>query len=222
MEIALFPLPNLVLFPHVLVPLHIFEERYKLMINTCIERDDVFGVVLLRSGAETESEDTIHRVGVTARIVQVERLDNGRMNVLTEGEDRFRIRRFMGQEPYWKGLVEVFQDNESHPAIESLQEEVSQLYRKVAELGAKIDSSEAPETALPDSPTDLSYMISYILDIDPEAKQKLLEMTSAAERLRSLVPHLNESIEKLRQQLALQEVMHKIRGNGDLGKPKDL
>jgi len=222
MEIPLFPLPNLVLFPRVLVPLHIFEERYKLMINTCIERDDVFGVVLLRSGAETESEDTIHRVGVTARIVQIERLENGRMNILTEGEDRFRIRRFTGQEPYWKGLVDFFEDNESHPSIEAMQEEVSELYRKVAELGAKIDSSEEPEIALPESPTDLSYMISYILDIDPEAKQKLLEMTSAAERLRSLVPHLNESIEKLQQQLALKEVMHKVRGNGDLGKPKNL
>jgi len=192
------------------------------MINTCIERDDVFGVVLLRSGAETESEDTIHRVGVTARIVQIERLENGRMNILTEGEDRFRIRRFTGQEPYWKGLVDFFEDNESHPSIEAMQEEVSELYRKVAELGAKIDSSEEPEIALPESPMDLSYMISYILDIDPEAKQKLLEMTSAAERLRSLVPHLNESIEKLQQQLALKEVMHKVRGNGDLGKPKNL
>src|SRR6185436_19206770 len=99
MEIPLFPLPNLVLFPRVLVPLHIFEERYKLMINACIEREEVFGIVLLRSGAETESEDTIHRVGVTARIVQAERLENGRMNIVAEGEDRFRIRRFTDQEP---------------------------------------------------------------------------------------------------------------------------
>ena len=223
MEIPLFPLPNIVLFPHVLVPLHIFEERYKQMINTCIEHDEVFGVVLLRGGAETESEDTIHRVGVTVRIVQVERLENGRMNILTEGEDRFRIRRFTREEPYWKGLVDVLEDNESHhPAIESMQEEVSQLYRNVAELGAKIDSSEKPETVLPDSPTDLSYMISYILNIDSEEKQKLLEMTSAAERLRSLIPHLNDSVAELQQQLAIKEVMHKVRGNGDLGKPKDL
>jgi ATP-dependent Lon protease len=222
MEIPLFPLPNLVLFPRVLVPLHIFEERYKLMINACIEREDVFGIVLLRSGAETESEDTIHRVGVTARIVQVERLENGRLNILTEGEDRFRIRRFTGHDPHWKAIVDVFEDNESHPSIEAMQEEVSELYRKVAELGAKIDSAEEPETALPESPTDLSYMISYILDIEPEAKQKLLEMTSAAERLRSLVPHLNDSIEKLQQQIALKEVMHKVRGNGDLGKPKGM
>jgi Lon protease-like protein len=221
MEIPLFPLPNLVLFPHVLVPLHIFEERYKLMINGCIERDEVFGIVLLRSGADTESEETIHRVGVTARVVQAERLDNDRMNILTEGESRFRIRRFTQQEPYWKGWVDLFEDDEGRHPTESLYDQVSELYRKVSELGAKISSSEEPEAVFPESPADLSYMVSYVLDIDAEAKQKLLEMTSTADRLRALIPHLDETIGKLEQQLALKEVISKVRGNGDLGKPRD-
>src|SRR6266581_4222027 len=108
MEIPLFPLPNLVLFPNIVVPLHIFEERYKLMINTCVERDEAFGLVLLRGGAAEENEGSIHRVGVTARIVQVERLEDGRMNILIEGEDRFRIYRFTQQTPYWKASVEFF------------------------------------------------------------------------------------------------------------------
>src|SRR4029453_188109 len=106
MEIPLFPLPNLVLFPHIVVPLHIFEDRYKLMINGCIDGSDVFGVVLLRSGAEEETDETIHRVGVTARIVEVERLDEGRMNILCEGEQRFRIYRLTQQKPFWKGDVD--------------------------------------------------------------------------------------------------------------------
>src|SRR5438128_6012062 len=136
MEIPLFPLPNLVLFPHIVVPLHIFEERYKLMINTCIDRDEAFGLVLLRSGAEEESEETIHRVGVTARIVQVERLEDGRINILCEGEARFRIYRFTQQTPYWKGAADFFEDDESHPSIEALCEQVSELYRKVVDLGS--------------------------------------------------------------------------------------
>ena len=111
MEIPLFPLPNLVLFPNIVVPLHIFEERYKLMINGCIDSNEAFGLVLLRSGAEEESEDTIHRVGVTARIAEVERLDEGRMNILGEGETRFRIHRFTQQTPFWKGAVDFFEDN---------------------------------------------------------------------------------------------------------------
>jgi Lon protease-like protein len=219
MEIPLFPLPNLVLFPHVLVPLHIFEERYRLMINNCIEQDEVFGLILLRSGAETESEDTIHRVGVTARVVQAERLENGRMNILVEGESRFRIRRFMGQEPFWKGTVDLFDDIDSPHSVESLYDQVAELYRKVEELGAKLSSSEEPDAALPESAVDLSYMVSYILEIESEEKQKLLEMTSTADRLRALIAHLSDAIAKLEQQIALKNVITRVRGNGDLGKP---
>src|SRR6185436_17698142 len=105
MEIPLFPLPNLVLFPHIVVPLHIFEERYKLMINGCLDRSEVFGLLLIRGGAEEETEDSINRVGVTARIGEVERLDEGRLNILCEGEQRFRVYRFTQQTPFWKGDV---------------------------------------------------------------------------------------------------------------------
>jgi ATP-dependent Lon protease len=218
MEIPLFPLPNLVLFPNIVVPLHIFEERYKLMINGCIDRDEVFGLVLLRSGAEDESEDTIHRVGVTARIVDVERLDEGRLNVLCEGEDRFRILRFTQQSPFWKGSVELFEDNELH-STESLYDQVATLYRSVSELSAKLSGSEQVEAALPDSPTDLSFMVSYILDIESEEKQKLLEMNATAERLRMLVAHLTETLRKLEAQRVYKDMVSKVRGNGDLGRP---
>jgi ATP-dependent Lon protease len=218
MEIPLFPLPNLVLFPNIVVPLHIFEERYKLMINTCIDRDEPFGLVLLRSGAEEESEETIHRVGVTARIVQVERLEDGRLNILGEGEDRFRIYRFTQETPYWKASVDFFEDDESHP-VESLYDQAADLYRKVAELGTKLSGSQESEVVLPESPADLSYMISYVLDIDSEDKQKLLEMTSTAERLQVLVNHLADTIRKMEQQVAYKGLVNKVRGNGDLGKP---
>src|SRR5271157_18644 len=114
MEIPLFPLPGLVLFPNLAVPLHIFEERYKLMINGCIDRSELFGLVLLRSGASDENEDTIHRVGVTARVVDIDRLDDGRLNILCEGGNRFRIHRFTQQMPFWKGAVDLFEDKEAH------------------------------------------------------------------------------------------------------------
>jgi ATP-dependent Lon protease len=218
MEIPLFPLPNLVLFPNIVVPLHIFEERYKLMINGCIEGDEAFGLVLLRGGAEHESEETIHRVGVTAKIVEVERLEDGRMNILCEGETRFRIYRFTQQEPFWKGAVHFFEEHELH-ATESLYEQVADLYRSVAELSAKLSGSERTELILPETPTDLSYMVSYVLDIDSEEKQKLLEMNSTSERLRMLVAHLTETLRKLEAQRAYKEMVAKVRGNGDLGNP---
>jgi Lon protease-like protein len=218
MEIPLFPLPNLVLFPNIVVPLHIFEDRYKSMINTCIDHDEVFGLVLLRSGAEEESDQTIHRVGVSARVVEVERLDEGRMNVLCEGESRFRIYDFTQQVPFWKGRVELFEDQEFRTA-EALYDQVAELYRGVAALSAKLSGSDPAELVLPESATDLSFMVSYVLDIEPEEKQTLLEMTSTAERLRLLVAHLTDTLRKLEQQRVYKETAAKVRGNGDLGRP---
>src|SRR2546423_11671367 len=139
MEIPLFPLPNLVLFPNIILPLHIFEERYKQMINGCIDGREPFGVILLREGAQEETEQTIHRVGVAARVIEVERLDGGRMNILCQGESRFRIVRFAGSAPYWKGTVDFFEDEPADDdLIQPLRDEVAALYGKAFELGVRL------------------------------------------------------------------------------------
>jgi ATP-dependent Lon protease len=219
MDIPLFPLPSLVLFPNIAVPLHIFEERYKLMINGCIEQAEPFGLVLLRSGATEESEDTIHRVGVTARITDVERLGDGRMNIMCEGEARFRISRFTQQTPFWKGSVQFFEEEPGRESFETLYEKVAALYRKVAALSSELSGSPQSELVLPESPIDLSFMLAYVLDIDSEEKQKMLEMRSTSERLQTLVVHLTETIRNFEKQIAYQKIQTKVRGNGDLGKP---
>jgi len=220
MEISLFPLPNLVLFPRIVVPLHIFEERYKLMINNCVDQGEVFGLVLIHSGADEEREETIHHVGVTARIVEVERLEEGRMNILCEGEKRFRIHRFTQQTPFWKGAIEFLEDKD-HLSAESLYNQVAELYRSVAQLSGKLSGSQESEVILPEDAIDLSYMVSYVLDIESEDKQKLLEMDSTSERLRLIVAHLTDTIRKLEEQEVRRRVMGKVRGNGDLGMPHD-
>jgi len=97
---------------------------------------------------------------------------------------------------------------------------VSDLYRQVGEMSSRLSGSPQAELVLPESPTDLSYMVAYVLDIDAEEKQKMLEMTSTAERLQVLIVHLNETIRKLEQQIAYKEVLTKVRGNGDLGNPR--
>jgi Lon protease-like protein len=188
------------------------------MINGCLDRSEVFGLVLIRSGAEEETEETIHRVGVTARIVEVERLDEGRMNILCEGEQRFRVYRFTQQTPFWKGEVNFFEDKET-PGTEALYEQVAELYRSVAALSAKLSGSQETEVVLPESAVDLSYMVSYVLDIESEDKQKLLAMDSTAERFRMLLAHLSDTLRKLEQQRDYKDLMKRVRGNGDLGKP---
>jgi Lon protease-like protein len=220
MEIPLFPLPNLVLFPQVAVPLHIFEERYKLMINRCIDQDSVFGLVLLREDAEEESESTIHRVGVTARVVQVERQADGRMNILCAGESRFKVTEFTGRTPYWTGIVEFFEDEvEKQDALQGAFDEVSRLYKQAMQLTSKLKGAEIPQMDFPDSPLALSYMVSYVLDLDAPRKQELLETTSTIVRLHSLAVDLERIISQLQAQIARRGLGGKAKTNGDLGKP---
>jgi len=218
MRIPLFPLPNLVLFPNVMLPLHIFEERYKQMINTCVDKAEPFGLVQLL-GSE-ESEESIAVVGVSARVVQVESLEEGRMNILCAGESRFRILRFHGSVPYWSASVEFFDDVEE-PAAEltAVHDEVAELYRRAFELSTKLRPLPEENLALPDSPVGLSYMVSYVLDIDAQEKQRLLEMTSTVERLEAVLSHLRDAVAQLRRQVAQKQIAPKASGNGDLGLP---
>ena len=221
MDVPLFPLPNLVLFPGIIVPLHIFEERYKEMINHCIDAQESFGLILLREGAQEETETTIHRAGTMARVIEVERLDAGRMNILCQGESRFRVQRFISKEaPYWKGSVNFFDDDPAdHSRLRPLHEEVCSAYKKAFELGIQLRAVSSSDLQLPDSPDELSFMVSYVLDIEPSEKQKLLEMTSTESRLQTLLLRIDEATRKLEQQLAYKTVSNKVRGNGDLGQP---
>ena len=223
MEIPLFPLP-LVLFPQVVVPLHIFEERYRLMINRCIEESSTFGIVLIPPGTSTESETTIRRVGVTARVIQFDRLQDGRINIMAAGEKRFRILEFTSSKPYWAGNVEFFDDDQE--GDEELQESfnnVVHLYREVHRLAAQLRGMEfdVEEVKIPALPATLSCMVSFVLDIDPDAKQALLEMTSIEGRLKTLTVHLEEATQRLNAEIAREKISHKVKGNGHYGKPEN-
>lgn len=218
MEIPLFPLPNLVFFPQVAVPLHIFEDRYKLMISRCIDQTDVFGLVLLKEGAEQENEETIHRIGVTARIVEVERLEDHRLNILCAGESRFRVLEFTGNQPYWTAEVELFEDDPDEEEVEDVFDQVSHLYRKAMGLTSRVKEMEIPILELPQSPLSLSYMVSYVLDLNPARKQELLETTSTRLRLSGLVDELRTVISELEVQLSRKGHSHRAANNGHLGK----
>jgi len=223
MEIPLFPLP-LVLFPQVVVPLHIFEERYRLMINRCIEESSAFGIVLIPPGTAAESESTIRRVGVTARVIQFDRIEDGRINIMAAGETRFRILEFTAGEPYWTANVEFFEDD--HERDEDLQDsynDVVRLYREIHRLAAQLRGTEVDieEIKIPTSPTTLSHMVSFVLDVDPEAKQALLEMTSIEGRLKTLAVHLEETLQRLNAEIARDKISHKVKGNGHYGNPEN-
>jgi len=190
------------------------------MINRCIDQDSVFGLVLLREDAEEENETTIHRVGVTARVVQVERLDDGRMNILCAGEARFRVEEFTGRTPYWTGIVEFFEDDAETPEpLQAPYEEVSRLYKQAIQLTSQLKDAEIPQVDFPDSALALSYMVAYVLDLSAERKQELLETPSTIRRLQELVVDLERIVGQLQKQISRRGLAHKAKTNGDLGKP---
>jgi Lon protease-like protein len=181
-ELPLFPL-NVVLFPGMVLPLHVFEPRYRLMITRCIEEEKLFGVVLVQPESVLGEERPFH-VGTTARIMAAERLDDGRFNLLTEGGKRFRILEEHREQPYLSALVEEFCDTPTEPeATEALYRKASALFQRYIRVMLAVAGKEQLRLELPDDAEGLSYLIGYCLDLSDAEKQHLLELTSTPERL---------------------------------------
>ena len=184
--LPLFPL-NTVLFPSMVLPLHIFEERYKLMINTCLAQDKPFGVVLIYSGTEVGGSAIPHPVGTVARIASWEWLPDGRMNILTAGERRFRIVEYANSEqPYLVGSVEYWDDEPvEFSGLSKLVGDVSHNFVDYLTLIMSLADQPLPVSQLqmPADPSMLSYHVASNLQIDVNEKQDLLEEPSAVARL---------------------------------------
>jgi len=184
--LPLFPL-NTVLFPSMVLPLHIVEERYKLMINTCLAQDKPFGVVLIYSGTEGEGPAVPHSVGTVARIAHWEWLADGRINILTAGDRRFRIVEYADPEqPYLVGSVEYWDDEPvESPGLSKLVEEVSRNFIDYLTFIMSLTDRSLPvsQFELPSDPSMLSYHVASNLQIDMNERQDLLEEPSAVTRL---------------------------------------
>ena len=163
-ELPLFPL-NVVLFPQMMLPLHIFEERYKEMIHVCRGRDSRFGVVLIKEGQEVGEPAVPHDVGTTARIARVAPLEEGQMDLITMGERRFRLEEITQWQPYLKGRVRFFEPEEvgepppTAEMIEDLRTTLGRYLRAILGLrGGWVRQVESPM-----DPVDLSFYIASVL-----------------------------------------------------------
>ncbi len=196
----LFPL-GLVLIPHELVPLHIFEERYKLMIGECIEGQSEFGIVWL-------SDDGLKEIGCSARISKVlEAFEDGRMNVLVEGTTPFRMLRRIDDLPYPAGDVEPLVDDGEEEGDAAAIEAARKRY---ADLVAEV-TDERPE---PDVLADLdAYGMAATLDVALDAKQMLLELRSERARLEQLEALFAEALGRIRH---AERAAERAQGNGSL------
>jgi Lon protease-like protein len=196
----LFPLEQVVLFPGMSLPLRIFEERYKVMIGACQVTDQLFGVVLIHSGREVGDPAEPERVGCTARMVRVDRIPDGRMHILTIGEQRFRLlgpARVM-PEGYLVGDVQLLSDEPATTADSSLVGHVIQEFTRyqqaVLGLTGRADPARAAE--LPKDPVRLSYRIAATLFVDPRERQRLLETDDVSARLQQELALLKREMPK--------------------------
>jgi Lon protease-like protein len=197
-ELPIFPL-NTVLFPGGRLPLHIFEKRYKLMINRCVERGEPFGVCLIRQGSEVgETAVEPFRVGTTAHIRELQELEEGRWNIVCTGGQRFTIREISCPTPYIVASVDAMTSEEcAGPAAVALAEEASTLLADYVRLNLAMTNQWARSIEMPSEPSALSDYVGGVLSIDLGTKQRLLEQTSPMLRLHAEVDILRTTIAQL-------------------------
>jgi Lon protease-like protein len=206
-KIPLFPL-GVVLLPEILLPLHIFEERYKTMIGECLDQDQEFGVIYF-NGREMKSK------GCTARVVRVIKLyPDGRMDILIKGERRFKIEDLHEDKPYLEGSVGFFDDVEELPTqnTEALSAEGYDLMMQFEGIDGK---QFAIEHGDPMGLKETSYLIASSEGFTPEEKQEFLEMTSTRDRLEKGVRSLRKILERSRLTGDIKKI---VGGNGDAHK----
>lgn len=205
-KIGLFPI-SLVLFPESAYPLHIFEDRYKKLISKCIEEDLHFGINFTDKAKMSD-------IGCRAKVVDViKRYDDGRMDILISGIDRYRLLQFSeGEKPYYTGNVDIYKDDEEQ-LDEKLYKDTLTVYNEIARKIKNINIEEIIAEEL-----DIrypSFLMAQKSGMTSVQKQQLLEMKSENERLRKIRGHLK----RLKPLIKQAESIAKIIMNDGYYKP---
>lgn len=195
--IPLFPL-DVVLFPGIPLPLHIFEPRYKEMVAECLSHNRAFGVV-------RAVEQGLAEVGCTAEIVTVvKEYEDGRLDLVTEGRKRFELLRINEERSYLQGEILVIDDEPGAPPQEEASRAIQLHCELLAIAGAQQDLSAA-------DPSSLSFYLAGSLPLDLDFKQKLLALRSEAERLSLLIQYFETIIPTIHRAAKARQ---KAGGNG--------
>jgi ATP-dependent Lon protease len=197
-EIGLFPL-QLVLLPSEQVPLHIFEPRYRELIGECIEAERPFGLVYA-------DDEGVRDIGTLAMVVEVvERFPDGRLNVVVEGGERFRLLQLTEGRSFHTGDVEPMGDDEDDPPDELVQRSLGLFERLLGLTGAESDVPAA------EGPLPLSYTIAGRFELSPDLKLDLLRETSETARLTRVCEILEGAATEMEHR---REVSERAQGNG--------
>ena len=186
--LPIFPLPNVVLFPNVFLPLHIFEPRYREMVADAAAADRLIGMVLLRPGWERDYEGRppVYAIGCSGVITHMERLPDGRFNIVLRGLDRFRILDEEQSRSYRRAIVEPIQERAPQPDDrQAIRRCRAKLESMLAPAVEKAGADPRMPQSMPDE--DLVNALAQYLDLEPLEKQALLEQDCLRSRAQSLV-----------------------------------
>ena len=202
-EIPLFPLPEVVLFPGCLLPLHIFEPRYREMLKNVMSANKIFGVLNVDPATRRPAE-----VGCAAEVIEVEKLPDGRSNILSVGTSRFKVVELKHEMSYLTGRVQWIEDNDSDKDLSPLADQMKELLKDVVRLSAKLADKtvEFPDD-LPNAPTELSFWIAGSFPGLPDEQQSLLEMQETGARLKRESEILTSACRQLAARTALKDAV---------------
>jgi ATP-dependent Lon protease len=213
-ELPLFPLPEVVLFPREVLPLHIFESRYRIMLQSVLESDSMFGVIKWDSNTKTMAN-----IGCCAQIIKHQTAEDGRSNIITLGQQRFQVLEIIRSTPFYSAMVSWINDdnldNDNLQKLDSLKDSVTEALSDVINLTSKLTNTKKTlPDKLPNNPMELSFWIgAHLGGPVAEEQQRLLEERNTYTRLKREYEMLDHTRKQLAARTALKESFPDIKEN---------
>ena len=211
-ELPLFPLPDVVLFPQEVLPLHIFESRYRIMLQSVLETDSMFGVIKLDPNTKNMA-----KIGCCAQVIKHHTAEDGRSNIITLGQQRFQVLEIVRSTPFCSAMVTWINDDniDNFQKLDSLKDSVTEALSDVINLTGKLTNTKnkVPDK-LPNNPMELSFWIgAHLGGRVAEEQQRLLEERNTFTRLQREFEMLDHTRKQLAARTALKETFPDIKEN---------
>ena len=211
-ELPLFPLPDVVLFPQEVLPLHIFESRYRIMLQSVLETDSMFGVIKLDPNTKNMAN-----IGCCAQVIKYHTAEDGRSNIITLGQQRFQVLEIVRSTPFYSAMVTWITDDniDNLQKLDSLKDSVTEALSDVINLTGKLTNTKnkVPDK-LPSNPMELSFWIgAHLGGPVADEQQRLLEERNTFTRLQREFEMLDHTRKQLAARTALKETFPDSKEN---------
>jgi Lon protease-like protein len=220
-ELPIFPL-SVVLFPWVPLPLHIFEPRYRQMLDDIRAGHNLFGLSYFDASSSEQEIPLVGSIGCVAKVTDAQALPDGRSNILTIGVIRYRLEEYVERgDPYLVARVSYFEDEaEQDEAVEERAREVAEIFTRIARAVRAINDERANLPNIADTePQRLSFLVAAAMEVDTDVKQELLELRVTSQRLRRLRDILARAVAGYEERARVHEL---AKGNGHSGRKIEI